>query len=394
MVKRKRIGLIFSYTEEWIAGTYYILNIINSFHTLPRSKKPVVVVISEDVGNFSIVQKETNYPYLEFVQIPIQPPKYSSAERILNTIGFKLGMKKIVNKEPLKANVDILYPFAISDITATNVAKVNWVPDFQEVHLPHLFTSQIIEQRRKHHEEVVCKGDWVVFSSLDSQKDFNSLYPKAKLRQFVLPFSVTHPNFERQVLSELLLEYNLSDLYFFAPNQFWAHKNHMVILKAIKDLKDQNVEVQVAFSGKENDHRNTDYIASLKSFIHEEELESNVRFLGFIPREEQLKLMEQAIAIVQPSKFEGWSTVVEDAKALNQHIVLSNINVHQEQINENVTFFDSDDFKNLGVILNTYWQERPVVTKVNYSLERKKFAENFMILTTSIMTKNNPEMKA
>ncbi len=40
------------------------------------------------------------------------------------------------------------------------------------------------------------------------------------------------------------------------------------------------------------------------------------RFLGFIDRGEQLQLMKNSIAIVQPSLFEGWSTVVEDTKAM------------------------------------------------------------------------------
>jgi len=34
---------------------------------------------------------------------------------------------------------------------------------------------------------------------------------------------------------------------------------------------------------------------------------------------------------VQPSLFEGWSTVVEDARALGKPIVLSDIPVHLEQ---------------------------------------------------------------
>lgn len=35
--------------------------------------------------------------------------------------------------------------------------------------------------------------------------------------------------------------------------------------------------------------------------------------------------------MVQPSLFEGWSTVVEDARALGKTIVLSDIDVHLEQ---------------------------------------------------------------
>jgi len=33
--------------------------------------------------------------------------------------------------------------------------------------------------------------------------------------------------------------------------------------------------------------------------------------------------LQNAKAIIQPSYFEGWSTVIEDAKALNKYLIVS-----------------------------------------------------------------------
>ena len=74
---------------------------------------------------------------------------------------------------------------------------------------------------------------------------------------------------------------------------------------------------------------------NLNALIDSYDLRDDIRFLGFIPREEQLMIMKGARAIIQPSFFEGWSTVVEDAKAVNSFIVLSNLEVHKEQIQRN-----------------------------------------------------------
>ena len=71
MGERSRVGLLFSYNEEWIAGTYYVLNIIHALNALLDSEKPVIVVISEANKNFEIVKQETNYPRLEFFQYPV-----------------------------------------------------------------------------------------------------------------------------------------------------------------------------------------------------------------------------------------------------------------------------------------------------------------------------------
>lgn len=42
-------------------------------------------------------------------------------------------------------------------------------------------------------------------------------------------------------------------------------------------------------------------------------------------------LMKHAIAIINPSLFEGGSTTVEEAKSLLKVIILSGIPVHREQ---------------------------------------------------------------
>lgn len=67
-------------------------------------------------------------------------------------------------------------------------------------------------------------------------------------------------------------------------------------------------------------------------------------------RKEQLALMKQAKAIIQPSLFEGWSTVVEDAKAMGQKIILSQLEVHLEQTEEysNKLFFNPYDANDLA----------------------------------------------
>ena len=384
MVERNRIGLTFSYDEEWIAGTYYVLNIIHALKLLPAEDQPEIVIISEAKKNFDIVKKETKYPHLDFFQFPATPPRYTVVDRIVNKIFLSLTKKKPINKSPRILEVDFVYPFHIGDYPVVPKKQVNWVPDFQEVHLPDLFSIEELAGRKHRLENIVTKGDWVVFSSRDSQKDFNDLFPNVRVKQFVLPFAVTHPDIESEDLNRLKEKFDLPDKYYFAPNQFWAHKNHIIILKAISSLKDKGVSVIVAFSGKENDHRNIEYTTRLKKYIDDHGLEGNIRFLGFLPRTEQLKLMQGAVAIIQPSKFEGWSTVVEDAKALGQFLILSNIEVHLEQIKEGAVFFDPDDEQQLADLILHYWNMKKESLKIDYTEQRIGFARRFLNLIDNV----------
>jgi hypothetical protein len=62
---------------------------------------------------------------------------------------------------------------------------------------------------------------------------------------------------------------------------------------------------------------------------------------------------------VQPSKSEGWSTVVEDARGLGKRILLSDIDVHREQDPPRAGYFRPDDAKELAARLREVLEEQP-----------------------------------
>lgn len=385
MAKRKQIGLVYSYNENWIAGAYYILNIIHALNVLPNRLKPEITLLTESKELFKKVKSETKYPFLKSRILPFKA-EYFWWERLVNKISLRLFNKKIINKKTQLPKIEFLYPNQMNAFLK-HLKRVNWVPDFQEEHLPQFFAEEEIKNRKAYQKQILAKSDVVVFSSEDSKNDFLNLYPESQSKLFVLPFAVTLPDTTSLNINDLLKKYNLPEKYFFLPNQFWAHKNHIVLLKAVKKLKDRGVEVVVAFSGKEFDYRNVDNFNKLKSYIKDNSIEANIKFLGFMDRKEQLCLMQHAIAIIQPSLFEGWSTVVEDAKALNKFIILSDLKVHKEQINKNVCFFNPNDEVKLSQILEQNLIVKPKIIKINYDKDIYNFGLKFIDLI-NISSKN------
>jgi len=145
-------------------------------------------------------------------------------------------------------------------------------------------------------------------------------------------------------------------------------------LKAIALLKKNGNPIVVAFSGKQSDYRNPGFFEELQNFVLQNNIQDNVRFLGFIDRNDQLALMKHSQAVVQPSLFEGWSTVVEDVKAMNQSLILSDIPVHREQISRNVDFFEPENAAQLAEILENY---KPKSEISDYKTNITKFGETF-----------------
>jgi glycosyltransferase involved in cell wall biosynthesis len=218
----------------------------------------------------------------------------------------------------------------------------------------------------------------IVFSSYTALDDFHAFYPDSKNDKKVLQFAVVHPSLERQNIKELKVKYGIVGDYFFSPNQFWQHKNQIAIIEAAKILRDKGIVIKVVFTGKEQDYRNPNYTSNLKQKVADYQLENEIFFLGFIDRIDQLGLMKKAQAVIQPSLFEGWSTVVEDAKALNQTLIVSNIAVHKEQLGDKGYYFSPNDYAALAQKMIVV-MDNPI-HKLKYDLDYqeqiKKFAYN------------------
>jgi glycosyltransferase involved in cell wall biosynthesis len=135
-------------------------------------------------------------------------------------------------------------------------------------------------------------------------------------------------------------KYRLPAQYIYLPNQFWEHKNHRLIIEALKVLEQRGVDVTVAASGALADYRHPGLLRQLEARVAELGLQERFRFLGLIPRADVYALMRGAVAVVNPSLFEGWSTPVEEARALGVPLLLSDIPVHREQAGVTAMYFD------------------------------------------------------
>lgn len=373
-MKRKKVGIVFSNNENWIGGTYYILNLVSALLLLDDAQKPEIVIFSYHDKDFELV-KETNYPYLSFLNLNI---KYNIFERIVNKFSRMFFKINWINKSYSNKHVDSLFPYGFQPDLKDISNKNYWIPDFQEHHYPDFFLNGEVSNRKQIQSQIADQKNRLILSSNFVKSDFNIIYPNSICETKVVNFAVTHPLYSHLNIDELKRKFGIDRKYFMVPNQFWIHKNHMVVLKAIKLIVEKNEDILIVFTGKEYDYRNPNYTTDLKDFVSEHSLSKNVLFLGFIDRMEQLQLMNHAIAIIQPSFFEGWNTAIEDAKAMNQYVVASNIQVHIEQLHNNVSFFDPQSELELVEILLNLKNREIKKDKNNYQENVKKFAVDFM----------------
>jgi glycosyltransferase involved in cell wall biosynthesis len=113
----------------------------------------------------------------------------------------------------------------------------------------------------------------------------------------------------------------------------------------------------VVCTGNLKDYRTGDetYADQVANYIASNRLQGQVSILGSIEYSDVLRLMEESIGVINPSRFEGWSSTVEEAKSLGKRVILSDIPVHREQAPARGAYFQPDDPAELTRILIGHW---------------------------------------
>ncbi len=222
------------------------------------------------------------------------------------------------------------------------IPSLVWIPDFQERYFPEFFSAGELESRARENRNVVLNASAILLSSEHAREGLAQISADAAARAYVLPFVASVPQLAEMPSHDSLMEkYNVPENYFFLPNQFWKHKNHEVVIRALGLLKKNGTPMTVIATGNPRDHRQPEHAEYLMRLVATERVEDEFRTLGMVPYADLMGLMANAMAVVNPSLFEGWSSTVEESKSLGKMLVISDIPVHREQAHERVMFFDS-----------------------------------------------------
>jgi glycosyltransferase involved in cell wall biosynthesis len=241
---------------------------------------------------------------------------------------------------------------------AAGVKTVGWIADFQHGYLPEFFPREECQRRNEAFRSLVESADLVLLSSRTARDHFGAFAPdyvhKARVAPFPSMFAFEPPSGDPRGSPR---KYNLPEKFALVANQFWAHKNHEVVVEALNRVRRKGVHVTVAMTGLLADSRDPSNhaLSRLLQAVACGGLAGQVTLLGQVPREDLVDLMRVAAIVIQPSRFEGWSTVVQDAKALGRPVVCSDIPVHREQAPEAVGFFPCDRPDILADLLAARW---------------------------------------
>lgn len=270
-----------------------------------------------------------------------------------------------------------------------SIRTMGWIPDFQQIRLPHFFKDDERKAQNKYFKDMIDRSNAVLLSSQDALSDMNFFSTKPNQQKYILRFAchIELKEYDQISCDYIKDKYEIDRPWFHISNQFWAHKNHTVVIKALLDLKLQGHNPLVIASGNTEDPRDPLYFNGLIRLIKDSNLQDNFFAVGLVPYCDVVALMRYSIALINPSLFEGWNTAVEEAKSIGKKIILSDIPVHREQNPERGFYFDTHDYRNLSHIMKMLMNESDekselrimdraqLLSRHNRSVFAKKFEE-------------------
>jgi len=346
--KRLRLGVLFNFQSTWMGGIIYVINLVKTLNFLDDKDKPEIFLFyTPELEKFL---NEFDYPYLTSIE--------SSFPTVIkgNLKSWLTGKNVFYDKRITDYSLDAVYPARNYPVkNKTNAKVVAWYADLQHKYYPEFFTRMTLLHRKIRIYLMLRNTSDLVVSSEAVQNDFSKFYKlRENLKMNVFHFVSVLDDLQDLEIVGLRKKHKLPDSYFMVSNQFHKHKNHKVLLKALVNLKERGKSIHLAMTGSFPDATHSPYMQELHSIINEHQLDSQISFLGILPRDEQLFLMKHSQAVLQPSLFEGWSTVIEDAKSLQLPVVAASLPVNIEQLGEKGTYFDPHDDKRLTEILYDY----------------------------------------
>jgi glycosyltransferase involved in cell wall biosynthesis len=342
MITNIRIGFVLP-SGEWLGGRNYLRNLFAALRSVPENFIEPVIFTTPRVGDLSI-----DFPGVDIVRTSVLERK--TAGWLARKVIARATSRDSVFERLLRRNGVTVLSHSFHLGQQDSIKTIAWIPDFQHVQLPELFTRQELQRRNKEYGEVCERCDKVIISSECARADLLSFAPKSASKVELLHFVASPVPLERAAsLTSLQHSYRFHGDYFLLPNQFWKHKNHRVVLSALKILKRRKEPVLVLATGSTEDGRNPTYFQSIMNYATECEVLDCFRVLGKVPFDHLVGLMQHSTAFINPSHFEGWSTSVEEAKSMGKQIILSDLPVHREQSPDRAFFFPPDDAEALAM---------------------------------------------
>lgn len=338
-----RVGVFFPNSSPLSGGAYtFHQEMLKALVKLASGSHHHFTLFFDEVASINLTKMAEDN--MEVVFLQTFPPPLSLEKRLLLAVIGKLGWKlkekpKVLSDYRLQVqarerHIDLVW-FPTSIYLPVEVPYMVTVWDIQhrlQPWFPEVGESGIWNSRETYYSAYLRRAAFILTPNEAGRRELSLFYQIPDERFCLLPHPT--PLIEEipsnEDVSAVLLKHQISAPYLFYPAQFWAHKNHINLLLALKILIDTyGMDFQLVLVG--SDQGNKQYILNK---MDEFGLVNNVRVLGFIPREDVMALYRGAFVLSYLTYFGPENLPPLEAFTLGCPVIASRVSGVEEQLGD------------------------------------------------------------
>jgi glycosyltransferase involved in cell wall biosynthesis len=167
----------------------------------------------------------------------------------------------------------------------------------------------------------------------------------------VLPY-IAPPYFRALTGSESInSRYYLPKKYVFYPAQFWRHKNHSTLIRAVNLVRKEIPDIKLVLVGAKKNA----YLDVMK-LVNQLHLNNEVFFYNYIPDHDMAAFYRHARALIMPTFFGPTNIPPLEAFAADCPVAVSNIYGMPEQVGDAALLFDPRSVQDIAKVIKLLWE--------------------------------------
>ena len=144
--------------------------------------------------------------------------------------------------------------------------------------------------------------------------------------------------------------------FVFYPAQFWAHKNHLNLIKAIKIAEDKyNQKIPLVLVG--NDKANSKNYNKIMNLAKDLNLQDRIFHLGYVKDEEIVALYKKTMVLVFASVGGPTNIPIVESMFLGTPVICPNLFAMPEQVGDAGVLFDPFNPEDMAEKIVKVWTD-------------------------------------
>jgi glycosyltransferase involved in cell wall biosynthesis len=367
-----RVGILTNIVSPKTGGAYsFIETIIQDIVTSKSNNEFIIFVIDSSAPK--------RYENNNILYINIYRRKPCLLYRIIRKF-FKIFLNKNIDTSIERTikneNIDLLWILGPNYID-TKIPFIFTVWDLGHRILPcfpEINENNEWENREATYQNMLPKATFIITGNDTGKNEILNNYSVNPEKIHIIPFPIPSYCFNNANQS-YTPSITVKSPFIFYPAQFWAHKNHVILIDTIEWLKNEkNTIIYCYFTG--HDYGNLAYI---KKTIIKKNLEDQIFVLGFINREKLVYLYKNALAMVFPSLLGPNNIPPLEAAAFGCPVLYSNLQGHIEQMEGVGLPIDPKNYIEIGEAIikiyhNTIYRDELISGELDFAQKYKSYS--------------------